>query len=169
MELVMSDTTGDALALPTATPASTPERLPDGRFAPGSHANPFGRPRGSRNRTTLDMIHVLESKGEAISNKLTELALAGDKTALRLCVERLIPRRKSVPLNLDLAPINTPTDVSAAISAVVDATMCGEIDTDQARSVSALIEVKRKSLETIELEDRLTLIEKKVSRDRRAI
>ncbi len=183
----MSDTTGNALALsnetlsneavppealPTETlppetlvPATTLERLSNGRFPPGFVANPHGRIRGSRNRNTQNMIDLLEGQGEAISGKLIDLALAGDKTALRLCIERLIPRRKSLPLNLVLPPLNTPSDVANAITAVIDAASYGEIDTDQARAMAAVLDARRKSFETIELEDRLTLIEKKVSRD----
>ncbi len=173
----MSDTTGNALALPnetlptetlpTETPAPVTDRLANGRFAPGSHGNPLGRPRGVRNRTAMESL--LDGEAEAISGKLVGLALGGDPTALRLCVERLMPRLKSRSINLELAPINTPADVSAAITAVVDAATCGEIDTEQARNIAAVIEVKRKSLETIELDERMTLIEKKVSRDARAI
>ncbi len=175
----MPDTTGDAVALPTqhqdqaqdptspATPLSI-ERI-SGRFAPGQSGNPQGRIPGSRNRATLAAESLMEGEAEALSGKAVALALGGDSRALKLCVERILPPLKSRIFTMELPAIQTPADVSAAITKVIEATTTGQIDADQARALTTLIEMKRKSIETIELEDRLRLIEKKVSRDVRAI
>src|SRR4051795_3579038 len=59
-----------------------------GTFRPG---NP-GRPLGARNRATLAAMALLEGEAEALTRRCVELALAGDTTAMRLCLERLCPR-----------------------------------------------------------------------------
>jgi hypothetical protein len=60
-------------------------------FYKGESGNPAGRPRGSRNRTTILMQSVLEADGEALARKAIDLAKGGDLTALRMCMDRLVP------------------------------------------------------------------------------
>ena len=61
-------------------------------FQPGQSGNPKGRPRGSRNRATLLAQELLGDEGETIMRKAIELAKKGDKLALKLCLERIVPR-----------------------------------------------------------------------------
>jgi hypothetical protein len=171
----MSDTTGNALALPTesstqTTLSETPsERLGDGRFAAGHHCVSPGRPRGSRNRATIAVESLMEDQAEALGGKMIDLAMSGNTTALKFCLERVTPRMKSRRLNIELSAIQTPADVSAAMSRVIEAAACGDIDVEQARSMTSLLDMKRKCLEAVELEERMVLIEKKISRDVRAL
>src|SRR5215208_5098195 len=69
-----------------------------GTFRPG---NP-GRPAGARNRATLAALMLLEGEAEALTRRCIELALAGDTTALRLCLERLLPKGRPVRLQLPM-------------------------------------------------------------------
>lgn len=62
-------------------------------FKPGVSGNPSGRPKGSLNRST-QLIKIMETHAEALINKTIELGLLGDPTALRLCIERLLPKAK---------------------------------------------------------------------------
>jgi hypothetical protein len=41
-------------------------------------------------------------------------AKAGDPTAMRLCLERLVPVRKGRPITFDLPPVETASDISKA-------------------------------------------------------
>ena len=67
----------------------------DRLFRKGRSGNPAGRPPGSRNRATIAAEALLEGEAQALTRKAIELALAGDTTALRLCLERIVPQRKS--------------------------------------------------------------------------
>src|ERR1700693_659671 len=58
-------------------------------FTPGASGNPDGRPKGSRNKSTLALEALLDGQAEALTQKAVELALAGDITALRLCLDRI--------------------------------------------------------------------------------
>jgi hypothetical protein len=64
-------------------------------FQPG---NTFGsgRPRGSRNKKGLMLQELLLDNGEEIIQTLIDRAKKGDRAALALCMERLIPRLKDV-------------------------------------------------------------------------
>ena len=53
-----------------------------------------GRPKGALNKTTLAARALLDREAEQITRKCVELAKAGDTTALRLCLERLLPPRR---------------------------------------------------------------------------
>ena len=57
---------------------------PDGPFPKGHSGNPAGRPRGSRNHSTLMAEILLEGEAEALTRRAIELALEGDTTALKL-------------------------------------------------------------------------------------
>ena len=52
-----------------------------------------GNPKGARNKATLAAEALLDGKAEAITRKAIDLAKAGDLTAIRLCLERIIPAR----------------------------------------------------------------------------
>jgi hypothetical protein len=68
-----------------------PERHTDGHWCPGHSGNPRGRPRGARAKATLAVEAILQGELKGLARKAIELALAGDTTALRLCLERLMP------------------------------------------------------------------------------
>lgn len=76
-----------------------------GRWARGTSGNPAGRPVGSRNRSTVFYEQLLNGQGEALFQKAIELALAGDATALRLCLERISPPRKERTIDLPLPKV----------------------------------------------------------------
>jgi hypothetical protein len=77
-------------------------------FKPGVSGNPSGRPKGSLNKHT-QLAHLIEDHAEALINKTVELALCGDPVALRLCIERLIPKKseKSTVTMPDLSALET--------------------------------------------------------------
>ena len=56
------------------------------RFQKGRSGNPNGRPKGSRNKTTVIAQALLEGEAEALVRKVVQLALEGDLTCLRICL-----------------------------------------------------------------------------------
>ena len=63
-------------------------------FEKGVSGNPTGRPRGSRNATTLALEALLDGQANALTQKAIDLALGGDMAALRLCLDAILPPRK---------------------------------------------------------------------------
>src|SRR5687767_14502104 len=78
-----------------------------GTFQPG---NPGKKP-GSRNRATLAALALLEGERDALTRKAIELALGGDTVALKLCLERLLPKGRAVRIDL---PLRTLADLDQA-------------------------------------------------------
>ncbi|MEX0328428.1 MAG: DUF5681 domain-containing protein [Ruegeria sp.] len=136
---------------------TTDERNPDGTFAPGNS----GRPRGARHRITRAVEELLEGQSEQITQKAVEMALEGDSTALRLCLERIAPTRKDAPVNFELPPIKSAEDASEAAQAVLQAVSQGEVTPLEGATVMGLVEQFRRVLETTELERRITALEAK--------
>jgi hypothetical protein len=62
--------------------------------------------------------------------------------------------------------LGTAADLSKALGAVLTAISRGEIAPEEAVSVAQLIEVKRKSFETLEIEERLASIEARMAKRR---
>lgn len=60
---------------------------------PLQSGNPIGRPKGIVDKRAK-FRSLLEEHAEEIIGKLVALAKIGDSTALRLCIERLLPRVK---------------------------------------------------------------------------
>ena len=58
----------------------------------GRSGNLAGRRPGSRNKAKLAATALLAGESEALTRTAVELVLAGDPTAMRLCIERLLPR-----------------------------------------------------------------------------
>lgn len=77
------------------------------KFVKGQSGNPAGRPKGARGRYTAFRERVEDSL-EDLVNVLIEKALEGDMAAMRLLLERSVP--KLLPETgrelIDLPPIN---------------------------------------------------------------
>lgn len=120
-------------------------------FKRGQSGNPKGRPRGARNRATVAAEALLEGEAEALTRKAVELALAGDVTALRLCMERLVPPRKDRPVCLDLPPINGPEDAQRAVNVVLGAVAAGRLTPSEAAALCGLVDAARPEPRTVPL------------------
>jgi len=130
-----------------------------GRWKPGESGNPDGRPRGSRNKTTLAAIALLDGEAEALTRTAIEKALEGDMAALRLCLERIVPPARSRAVEIDLPPFETTQDIVAATGAVVNAVADGAITVDEAQGLADVLERHRRAIETVDLERRITALE----------
>lgn len=138
------------------------KNAPTTRGRPFEAGNP-GRPKGARHKVTRAIEDILDGDAEKLTRKAIQLALRGDTTALRLCMERLAPARKSRSVRLDLPRVVSPADASAAMTEIVAAVGSGEIDPDEAQVLAALIEAKRRSLETTDLAERLARLEQSIA------
>jgi hypothetical protein len=136
------------------------ERVRGRPFAAG---NPGRRP-GSRNKATLAAEALLEGEAEALTRKAVEMALSGDTTALRLCLERIAPPRKDRPVTFALPDLTSAKDAVAASAALLQAVAEGDLTPLEAGELSKLVANHIEALKTTELEERLAALEAQVSR-----
>ena len=130
-------------------------RNPDGTFGPG---NP-GRPHGARHKATRAALALLDGEAKALTRKAVELALEGDTTALRLCLERIAPPRRDAPVTFDLPRMETARDAAMAAGAVLDAVALGDLTPTEGAHIMGLLETYRRTLETTEMAARMTELE----------
>ena len=132
-------------------------------FVDGRSGNPSGRPRGSRNKTTMMAQALFDEQGQAIVEKIIELALErDDKAALKICVDRLVPPRRSRPLSFALPRITSAQDVVAGFSTMFDALSPGQLTLEEASTLAGLLESMRRAIETTDYAEQLARIEAKL-------
>jgi hypothetical protein len=141
-------------------PANADEKQ-GGRFQPGQSGNPAGKAAGTRHRTTLAMETLLDGEGEKLARVAIDKALEGDLIALRLCLDRLMPPRKDVPVKIELPPVRTIAEAVEASVAVLAAVGAGEVTPDEGGRVMALLTAHRAIVEAGDLEARIAALEAK--------
>lgn len=117
-------------------------------FKPGESGNPNGRPAGSKNRRS-QIAKLLEPYTEELISKAVELARNGDVNALRLCVERLIPKasHEAVNLNFNTAELNNIQYLMDFGREILSAVANGEITPDVAKDLSMIADSHRRLIE----------------------
>lgn len=71
-----------------------------------------GRPRGSKNKTSVRMQELLDQYSEPLMKKAIGEAFQGDRLMTRVLLERIFPARRGVPIKLGALPIRSAEDVS---------------------------------------------------------
>lgn len=129
------------------------------KFQKGQSGNPRGRARGSRNKATLLIEQLLGDATKDITEKAIELAKAGDSTALRLCMDRIVPARRDRHIPFKLPKLEKPEDAIAAAAAIVEAVAIAELTPSEAAEMMKLVEGYTRILEAEDHEQRLRALE----------
>ena len=135
-----------------------------GRFKKGHSGNPAGKAPGTRHKATQAALNLLDGEAEDLSRKAVEMALAGDTTALRLCLERIAPPMKEHYLTgMDLPEINEPSNVLEAIAEVGRRLATGDLLPSQAAALLNVFEHHRRHFERTDLEERIRQLEDSIN------
>jgi hypothetical protein len=146
--------------------SAKPRGRPRGRpFQRGRSGNPGGRRAGLRNKATLAAAALLQGESEALTRRAVELALAGDPTAMRLCLERILPPCRERTVNFALPPIESAADIAAAMKAVTSALAGGAITPGEAERIAAVVDTFVRAIETSDFERRLKEAEDGLARN----
>jgi hypothetical protein len=147
-----------------------PGRVRGRPFEKGRSGNPAGRQTGSRNKATLAAATLLAGESEALTRKAVEMALAGDPTAMRLCMERVLPPCRERTVKFRLPPIEaartgetsgpSSRDVSRSMNAVTLALAEGEITPGEAETIAGVVDTFVRAIETTKKDgSRLNLLQ----------
>ena|ERR1041385_8472705 len=131
-----------------------------GRFPKGVSGNPAGRPRGSRNRSTLFIESLLDEEAETLTRKVIELAKEGDRASLRLCMERLLPIRKDRSIQISLGPTETLQEILTRIGQVFAAITEGDITPAEGESLTNILVAQQAALVKADMERRVDELER---------
>jgi hypothetical protein len=125
-------------------------------FQKGESGNLAGRPKGINDKRHA-LRALLEPHAAELVQKVVDLAKQGDTTALRICIDRLIPavKAKDMPVeigNLDGGLADQGRTVLTALSA-------GTITPDEANAVMQAVVAQARIVEVDELEKRVAALE----------
>jgi hypothetical protein len=136
---------------------------PRGRpFSKGHSGNPRGRPPGARNAATVLAEQLLDGEVESLIRKIIQKAKHGDVTALRICIDRILPPRRERPVHFTMPELRSVSDASKAIAALMSAVARGELGASEAAELSKLIENYVRAVEATELEQRVLTLEQRL-------
>jgi hypothetical protein len=101
----------------------------------------------------------MDADAEPIILALIKAAKSGDVSAIRVVLERIAPLPRNRPVHFFVPPIETAVDLGEAMGSILQAAANGELTPDEAVSIANLIETRRRTIETIELEARIAALE----------
>ena len=132
-----------------------------GRFRKGNSGNSNGRPKGSRNRQTVEIEQLLDRNEVGVLLKILEKARDGHHPSALLCIKHLFPPKRARPVPFDLPKIETLADAVKASNGALQAAGSGELTLEDAEKYMGLISRHAKVLGYSELEARVQALEGK--------
>jgi hypothetical protein len=131
----------------------------------GARGRPFpkgngGRKPGSKNKATLVAEALLKGEEEELVRKAIQVAKAGDVQMLKFLLDRLLPKDRSV--RIDLPEMLRADDAIDALGALINSVAVGQITPSEAAALGALVLVYAKAINVHELEARLDEHERKL-------
>ena len=98
--------------------------------------NPNGRPKGSVNKYTALSRELMSNRGPEIVQKVIDLALEGDRTCLKMCMDRIIPTTKSVEFRSGEDKGNVIINVGGLAEKVIEAEQHKPLDYEEGVIIS---------------------------------
>ena len=130
-----------------------------GQFEKGRSGNPAGRPKNAGKVAKLRAL--LDPHAEDLVKKAKDMALEGDMTALRLCLDRLVPPIKIKDELVSVPGLNSSNGLVEQGQAVIDALASSEITPGEAATLMQTVANQARIIEVDELERRITALESK--------
>lgn len=111
------------------------------KFVPGTSGNPAGRKMGTLNKRT-QLFKLLDKHAEELIAILVNQAKAGDPNALKLCVERILPRPRPEGPSITLPQVDNtlPNRLDHFKVALLDMLTCQEqVDLEAVKVIVELV------------------------------
>lgn len=119
------------------------QRLPSGKFAPGSG----GRPPGSKNKVSQAALQAVKGMADDAIVQLKQRLDNGDWLAISFILERILPRGRLVELD-GISP-----------SEIMNQMLSGAITTVEAKDISAALKSLNEINDMKEVRDKLAFLE----------
>jgi hypothetical protein len=129
-------------------------------FPPGND----GRPKGARNKRTCLAEQIMSEDLESVARAVVREAQNGDMQAAKLVLDRVAPGRRGRPVEFTLPAETDAAGISVAFDTVLKEVAAGQISPEEAASIAALLEARRKVAETAELAERIAALEQRTSK-----
>lgn len=131
-------------------------------FPPGNRLG-RGRPKGSRNKEKSPGQNLLDEYAQHLTRKCVAMALQGDRSAMRICMDRISPARQDACIRMNLPSIKTVQDVDKAADKVTQGIRRGNITPIEGGRMMNILESRSRVIETVDLERRLEKLEEEMA------
>lgn len=118
-----------------------------------------GRPPGSTSKRLRELRALLDPHKEQLVTKAVEMALEGDSTSLRLCMERIFPAIKS--RDETIAVELTGETLKEKAESVLALGMTGDVSISELNSLMQTVSTMARIIDVDDLERRITVLEEK--------
>ena len=105
---------------------------------------------------------MFEGEAENIIRAAIDAAKGGDATAVRVCLDRVAPRRRDRVVSFELPPLHSAASVLSALADIAAAVSGGDLTPAEADAISRLLDRYLRTLEHVELEQRIAKLERAV-------
>jgi hypothetical protein len=130
-------------------------------FPRGRSGNPSGRPIGARNKTTLAAEALLDNEAEVLTRTIIEKAKQGDITALRLCLDRILPARRQRTVSFRFPVLRTAAEATQVMTLIAEAVGNGNLTPGEAAELGKFVESFVRTLQANDFEKRICALEQK--------
>ena len=127
-------------------------------FKPGVSGNPSGKPKGAKDKRTALRQLLVPHQGKLLET-LIDFAKAGDMTAMKICMDRLMPPLREDPIRVTIPKIESADDCTKAQANVLNAVAAGQMLPSEGTVLSGLINAQRLAYETSHLAKQLADIQ----------
>ncbi|MDE2398349.1 MAG: hypothetical protein KGM91_23190 [Burkholderiales bacterium] len=141
---------------------TTPKRAPGKPWPKGTSGNPRGKLPGTKSRQTLIAQYLLDVDAASVVQVIVAAAKSGDLGACRALLGHILTpvRERALPA-IYLPAADDAQGVQQALGALIAAVAEGRLLPGEAQAVAGLLTAKLKIIEAVEIESRLTALEKK--------
>jgi hypothetical protein len=136
---------------------------PRGRPFPPGNTLGRGRPKGSRNKAKAPGQQLLEDNAELLARKCLVLAMQGDRSAMRLCMERILPARRDTSIRMNLPRIRTVQDLDKAAEKVTQEIGRGRLTPAEGETIVNILQIRVGLIENGEFGNRMEKLEEMVA------
>jgi len=133
-------------------------------FVKGRSGNPFGRPKGAKNKATLAAQALIDADAGELTSRYLEIAKSGDPQALRWLLERVIPPKRANTFCVDLPKVETIEDLPGLYFAIVEAIRSGEHSREEIDVLLKAAGNIQRGLQVPDTEGRLKKLEEYLAR-----
>ncbi len=136
-------------------------------FQKGHSGNAKGRPKGALNKRTQALRLLIEGEAEALVRKAIEQAKAGDLQALKLCLERILPPVKELPIRLELPELGDHAAAVITLSrGILIAVIRGDLTPSEGETLMGMLETYGRAIDLRDLEGRIVTLEDAIKQPR---
>ena len=134
-------------------------------FKAGQSGNPRGRPKGTGNTALTALRKPLNDNAEKLIQVAVDMALEGNETMLKACLDKLLPSIKSTDRQVQLPGLNKQKSLLGKAEFVIRCVAEGKVTPVEGNQLLSGLSTTTRIFESDELLKRLESLEEKAGKN----